>query len=257
MDDEQAMVNPNEHPATPSNYEIDFVASRLAESFVRMTDYYRERERLTGEEAEQRAGTPTEWSIERLTTAPADRLSWWDLQFAERQDPALAVRVWEGIKAAAREEFDSGHRAASVFDFYEEPWTRAQYLAIRASFREQWQPQGGVEDALIDGMAQMHAGYLYWLGQLHLYATTEGKMAEHDIKKSGHWEPPRVQVAERIEQAATMVERFNRLFLRTLRALRDLRRYAPTVVVQHAGQVNVAAVQSNSAYPVSAPERNC
>jgi hypothetical protein len=42
-----------------------------------------------------------------------------------------------------------------------------------------------------------------------------------------------------------MAERFQRLFVRAVRTLRDLRRYAPTVVVQNAGQVNVAAVQTN------------
>ena len=41
-----------------------------------------------------------------------------------------------------------------------------------------------------------------------------------------------------------MVDRFNRMLLRTLRGLRDLRRYAP-VVIQSAGQVNVGAQQVN------------
>ncbi len=44
-----------------------------------------------------------------------------------------------------------------------------------------------------------------------------------------------------------MVDRFNRLFLRTLRALRDLRRYAPAVTIQNAGQVNIGAQQVNAA----------
>jgi hypothetical protein len=48
-----------------------------------------------------------------------------------------------------------------------------------------------------------------------------------------------------VEQAAAMVDRFNRIFLRTLRALRDLRRYSPTVVVQNAEQVNVGRRQVN------------
>ena len=55
--------------------------------------------------------------------------------------------------------------------------------------------------------------------------------------------------AEAIEQAMAMGDRFNRIFLRTLRALRDLRRYAPTVVVQNAGQVNVGGQQVNVAGP--------
>ena len=44
---------------------------------------------------------------------------------------------------------------------------------------------------------------------------------------------------EATEQPAGMVDRFNRLFLRTLRALRDLRGYASSMTVQHAGQVNI------------------
>ena len=56
-------------------------------------------------------------------------------------------------------------------------------------------------------------------------------------------------VAEAIEQAA-MVDRFNRLFLRTLRQLRDLRRYAPAVTIQNAGQVNIGQQQVNVASEV-------
>ena len=42
-----------------------------------------------------------------------------------------------------------------------------------------------------------------------------------------------------------MADRFNRLFLRDLRALRGLRRYAPAVVVQGSAQINVAERQVN------------
>jgi hypothetical protein len=44
-----------------------------------------------------------------------------------------------------------------------------------------------------------------------------------------------------------MVDRFNRIFLRTLRALRDLRKVPLAVVVQNAGQVNVGQQQVNVA----------
>jgi len=44
-----------------------------------------------------------------------------------------------------------------------------------------------------------------------------------------------------------MVDRFNRIFLRTLRALRDLRRDGPTVIVKKGGQLNVAEQQVNLA----------
>jgi hypothetical protein len=44
-----------------------------------------------------------------------------------------------------------------------------------------------------------------------------------------------------------MAERYHGRFLRTLKALRDLRRYAPTVIVKRAGQVNVGGQQVNVA----------
>ena len=42
-----------------------------------------------------------------------------------------------------------------------------------------------------------------------------------------------------------MAERFNGMFLRTLKALRDLRRQVPGVVVQNAGSINVGQQQLN------------
>jgi hypothetical protein len=55
---------------------------------------------------------------------------------------------------------------------------------------------------------------------------------------------PRVTQAEAIAQAASVVERMHRLYLKSLRALQDLRR-SPPVVVRRAGQVNIAHQQVN------------
>jgi hypothetical protein len=46
-----------------------------------------------------------------------------------------------------------------------------------------------------------------------------------------------------------MVNRWNRMFLRNLRALRDMRRYMPPVVVNNPGQVNIAQQQVNVTEP--------
>ena len=47
------------------------------------------------------------------------------------------------------------------------------------------------------------------------------------------------------EQAEAMAGRFNGICGRTLKALRNLRRQVPGVVVQNAGQVNVGQQQLN------------
>lgn len=56
-----------------------------------------------------------------------------------------------------------------------------------------------------------------------------------------------MSTGEAIEHAATMIDRFNRLFLRTLRQLRDPSGYVPAVMIRNAGQVNIRQQQVNAA----------
>jgi hypothetical protein len=49
------------------------------------------------------------------------------------------------------------------------------------------------------------------------------------------------------EPAAAMVDKFNRIAMRTLRGLTNLRKVPLAVVVQNAGQVNVGGQQVNVA----------
>jgi hypothetical protein len=65
------------------------------------------------------------------------------------------------------------------------------------------------------------------------------------IKANNGFRLPRVSEAQAMDQAAQMVDRFNRIYMRSLRALRDLRRHAPTLVVHNAAQINVAENQVN------------
>jgi hypothetical protein len=68
----------------------------------------------------------------------------------------------------------------------------------------------------------------------------------HSIERD-RFVPPSLSRAQSVEHAAAMVERFNQLFIRNLRALNDLRRRAPAVTIHQAGQVNVGAQQVNLA----------
>jgi hypothetical protein len=157
------------------------------------------------------------------------------------QDPEAAQATWERVRAAARDDLESGHRAARTVEWNGGPWERAQFLAIRAAFHAEWQPRGGIEASLIDQMAQAHTMYLWWAHELYIQASTESSREDHKRKHDGYWQPPRLDTAAALDQSAAMTDRFHRLFLRALRALRDLRRYTPTVMVAHAGQVNLSA----------------
>jgi hypothetical protein len=94
-------------------------------------------------------------------------------------------------------------------------------------------------------MAQAQAAMLFWQERLADHLMIECTEEKRTFKELGQWYPPRVSEHQAVEQAGAMVDRFNRVFLRTLRALRDLRRYTPAVIVQNAGQVNVGGQQVN------------
>src|SRR5262249_41709800 len=125
-------------------------------------------------------------------------------------------------KLAALEELRSGHLAGAVLEGRDStPWRRTQFLAIRAELAEGWQPRNGAERQLIDMMALAQAAMFLW----------QQRLADAPYGLG--------------EQAGAMVDRFSRMFVRLLRALRDLRRYAGPVIVKSAGQVNVGGQQVN------------
>ena len=64
------------------------------------------------------------------------------------------------------------------------------------------------------------------------------------ISELSSWKSPYQSEADAVDQAHRFADDYNRQFLRVLRQLRDLRRYAP-VVIQNAQQVNVGSQQLN------------
>ena len=56
-------------------------------------------------------------------------------------DPEAGWAVWERVKAAAFDELASGHRAALAVCWGDSPWQRAQFLAIRQAFVDEWLAQ--------------------------------------------------------------------------------------------------------------------
>ena len=230
--------------------EAAAVARRMADGYARMVAFEREHLGETPAEAEGSARRQASDAEDRarILATPADRLSWWALSRLVERDPDAGQRCWEAVKAAARDDLAGGHRAGVTLEHGTgSPWERARFLAIREALLEEWRPRGGMERTLLDTMAQAQACYLFWLERLHARAVSDAQGEDFTAKKDGHYQTPRISAAEAEEQAAAMMDRFNRLFLRTLRALRDLRRYAGPVIVQQAGQVNIGDQQVNVA----------
>ncbi len=172
-----------------------------------------------------------------------EQLNWSDMTAVAEVSMDDGLALWARIREAADDELESGRRAAKVAGDNASPFALAQFLAIRDQFADHWQPQGGIESALIDMLTISFSLHMYWstvANQRAMWHTERQK----DFRNSKTWKSPYQFEADAIEQAYRLADGHNRQFLRVLRQLRDLRRYAP-VVIQNAQQVNVGNQQLN------------
>jgi len=218
---------------------------------------------LSLDEAHARASQPCEDEEEakrlydELRRNPVDQIRFVDLASMWRISPAFSESLWEMIKTEARDEFESGHLASRVLNptqFQRTAWAVASYLGLRESFVEEWQPQGGIQVSLIDLLAQSFFCFQHWVKQSVLRSQTPLRKsnagyvqwqeqfnpdAVDDGYTYGHWDLPYVSEQAAIEHATRMADRWHRMYMRTLRNMRDLRRYSVTIT--NAQQVNFAS----------------
>lgn len=187
----------------------------------------------------------TDNELATLRERPCSEIRWDDLHSLHNRDSSRAMKLWDGIQAAAADWLQSGNFACERVQANEKPWHRAEFKAIRRQFVEAWEPQGAIEAAMVDILAQSYMGMNYWLRVTGTMTSREFEAAEKDERdrygSRAEWHTPRLNVAEAIDRAFTMVDRFNRMFLRTLRQMRDLRRYQMPVTINNPKQVNIAA----------------
>ena len=264
--------------AIPDDFEIDVpidslesavgytsLLRQMQRAYARRVAYYRSNAGgcLSIEEARAsafHACTNEEEALkvfDSLMSLPLEILNFVDLAELQSYSPRTAEWLWEELKREGKKEFESGHLAANItfpVGYMKEMWNIARYLGVRESFLNDWKPKGGIEVALIDMMAQSYFQWQYWLEQTVKRSETTAR-EEHPeylewqrLRKKfnegswmdGHWLPPTVSEQTALEHAVQMADRFNRIFMRTLRQLRDLRRYSP-VTINNPNQVNIAA----------------
>ena len=152
------------------------------------------------------------------------------------------LRCTTHIKQVARDHLESGQRAAEIVaSELMRPWIKASYLALRESFIADWKPTGSIEVRLIEMLAQLYSSYEHWMALSVQRVAFDYEQEHYKIKERGKWRVKAVSGDAEANQAADMADRFNRLFLRTLRHLRDLRRYNLPVMINNPQQVNIAA----------------
>jgi len=234
----EPVINPGGEP----------LAREMTAALREMVQAYEQEEGLSTPDAVARIREDQLEEEQRALHGPPWHVSWLDLEGLLQRDPQKYERRREEIKRAARDELQTGHRASGPVEVYgSTPWDRARFLALRQELAGGWQPRNGVERQLVDTMAQAQTAVEYWLQALMAKAAREARLEQAKLREKETSGPSGTTEFQAVEQAGAMVARFNRIFLRTLRALRDLRRGPQPVFVQNAGQVNVAQQQVNVA----------
>ena len=238
----------------------------LSEHFGRQRAYFRSEKggMLSPEESRQKAyleAFDEEEAIDtlnRLLTGSRELISFADLHNVHRDSPRVAENLWQMLKSEARMEFENGNRAAVMFecaDYMTDAWNRAGYIGIRESFCEEWQPKGGIELSMIDMMAQSYLQFQFWTQESIKRATTKPreenfefsqwkrlrKVASEKQWDNGKWDIPYLSEQSAINEAAQLADRWQKMYFRAIRSLRDWRRYTPQVTINNPQQVNIAA----------------
>ena len=196
--------------------------------------------------------------LDKLRSYPLDIINFADMLPLMTVAPRMAEDFWLEMKVEASMEFESGHLASKALmpvHYMRSAWNAACYLGLRSSFVAEWRPRGGIELSLIDMMAQAFLQYQYWMEESVKRSQTREREVHPEYEKwqrlknpkektegflDGYWYRPFVSEQSAIEHAAQMADRWNRIYMRTLRNLRDLRRYSVPVTINNPQQVNIA-----------------
>jgi hypothetical protein len=222
----------------PSQVETHLVARNMADAFIE-TLMLRE---------QNKGYLRTCFSKEQMALVEPEQLRWHNLADAELDGEGASQVLWEHIKERAREELRSGTLAAIVVAENQSPITHARFLARREVLIEEWQPRGGQEMQMVETLAQLQTLQDHWMQICVQRTLFDAQDESYRIKTDGKWKMVPIGKDALMEQAHEMLSRVNAMSLRTVRALRDLRRYSSQIIINNPQTVNVAqdnATQTN------------
>ena len=191
----------------------------------------------------------------------ADQVMWLELSLLIEQEPERGQALWQHLKNEAIRELGTGTRASRTLErpINGRPYERAQFAALVLSLRDALAPRNMLDELLIQQMASAYDLHLRWQ-TLAVHRVEEGVwQGERDRRRALEqlspaqreryqsdtgWLPPRIAETEALDQAVLMADRYQRAFIRLMKAYRDQRRLVGALVVA-GGQVNIGEQQVN------------
>ena len=122
----------------------------------------------------------------------------------------------------------------------------AYWAGIALNCAKKIRVERGIESGMVEMLSISYTLQMYWSTVAHERAIRTHDRQRDQVQRYelNGWKSPYQSEADAVDQAHRLADGYNRQFLRVLRQLRDLRRYAP-VVIQNAQQVNVGNQQLN------------
>jgi hypothetical protein len=234
---------------SPERAETLSIVQEMTQAFISSIEFYKADYggSLPHDEAVKKNLSMNEWRREYVEGLHPEKVDWSHLAAIAEVDVKDSQELWARLRETADNELESGKRAAAVVGSRAEPYARAQFSAIRNSFADQWQPNGGIESAMIDMLTIAFSLQMYWSSVAHQRSVQIHNNQEKELNRYENkgWKSPYQYEANAVEQAHRLADGYNRQFLRVLRQLRDLRRYAPVIIQNNGGQVNIGEQQVN------------
>ena len=228
---------PKKEPLSKLN-EMESITTLAAKSFAGVLAAERKGEEALG----WRLGRRDYNSLEDARDAEPENLTWAGMGRLEDQEPGSFAILWERLKDYARDELESGQRAAAVAVGTHLPLDRARFLVLREKYIREWEPRNVLESQMIDAICQAQTIREYWMTLATGRLAAECEQERFYIMVRGQRSERYIDGSQSAREAQEQAERWDRVFTRSVRALRDLRRYtAPVIVNNQGGQVNVAS----------------
>ena len=140
------------------------IVVEMAQAFIGTVEFYKAEHggANSHKEAVKQAMSLDEFRRKQVEGLQPEKVSWSHIGAVAQASMEDGLELWMRIREAADDELEGGRRAAKVTGDNREPYELAQFLAIRDAFADQWQPQGGIESAMIDMLTVSFSLQLYW-----------------------------------------------------------------------------------------------
>lgn len=238
--DEEAPI-----PYEPTVADIERLQAHLSHAATKALELFRKDECLTKDELTaivKELPYDAERYRNQIRNTPPEELKLADFGVLSMFDPEAGAFELRRFRQLARSEIQNGTAAAKALygisggSF----WEAETFKELLSHIEVNWKPQTGLEQILLQNFAQACVMQQRWTLKL---STMGADLCNRERVEKEHldgWLPPRVTELQAMDQAAAMIERFNRMALINIRTLKDLRRSGPTY---HIDKANIANQQ--------------